>query len=124
MLDPKLIEILTTGSDAAVTVATNGPAGAHLVNTWNSYVTIDGDELIIPAGGMVHTEENLKRDSAVTLAVANRDVMGLRYRGAGMTLHGTARIEVEGPAYEKIRRQFAWARAALVIRVEKAVQTL
>lgn len=124
MLDPKLIEILTTGSDAALTVVTNGPAGPHLVNTWNSYVTIDGNDLIIPAGGMVHTEENLKRDNTVSLSVANRDVMGLRYKGAGMTLYGTARIEEDGPAFEKIHEHFSWARAALVITVERSVQTL
>lgn len=124
MLDPKLIEILTTGSDAALTVVTNGPAGPHLVNTWNSYVTIDGTDLIIPAGGMVHTEENLRRDNSVSLSVANRDVMGLRYKGAGMTLYGTARIEVEGHAFDTVHERFPWARAALVITVERALQTL
>ncbi len=124
MLDPKLIEILTTGADCALTIVTNGPAGPHLVNSWNSYVVIEGDELLIPAGGMVHTEENLQKDNAVCLSVSNRDVMGLRYKGAGMTLFGTARIESEGDAFEAIRQRFRWARAVLVIRVEKSVQTL
>ncbi len=124
MLDPKLIEILTTGSDGALTIATNAPGGAHLVNSWNSYVIIDGDDLLIPVGGMVHTEENLKRDNRVTLSVSNRDVMGMRYKGAGMNLWGTARIENEGPAFDKIHARFGWARAALVITVERSVQTL
>lgn len=124
MLNPKLIEILTTGADGAVTIVTNGPAGPHLVNSWNSYVIIDGDELLIPVGGMVHTEENLKKDSAVCLSVSNRDVMGLRYKGCGMTLYGTARIESDGVAFDAIRQRFAWARAALVITVEQSIQTL
>ncbi len=124
MLDPKLIEILTTGSDGALTIVTNGPAGPHLVNSWNSYVLIEGDELLIPVGGMVHTEENLKKDNAVSLSVSNRSVMGLRYKGCGMTLFGTARIEHSGPAFDAIRQRFSWARAALVIHVEQSIQTL
>lgn len=124
MLDPKLREILTTGGDGALTIVTNGPGGPHLVNRRNSYVLIEGDELLIPVGGMVHTEENLKKNNAVSLSVCNRDVMGLRSKGCGMTLPGTARIEERGPAFSAIRKQFSWARAALVIRVEQSTQTL
>ena len=124
MLDPKLIEILTTGADGALTIVTNGPAGPHLVNTWNSYVIIDGNDLLIPVGGMVHTEENLKKDNTVLLSVSNRDVLGLRYKGAGMSLFGTARIETEGAAYDQVSERFRWARGALVITVERTVQTL
>jgi len=119
MLDPKLREILTTGGDGALTIVTNGPGGPHLVNRRNSYVLIEGDELLIPVGGMVHTEENLKKNNAVSLSVCNRDVMGLRSKGCGMTL-----IEERGPAFSAIRKQFSWARAALVIRVEQSTQTL
>ncbi len=77
MLDPKLREILTTGGDGALTIVTNGPGGPHLVNRRNSYVLIEGDELLI-----------------------------------------------RGPAFSAIRKQFSWARAALVIRVEQSTQTL
>lgn len=37
--------------EAPVAVATSGSEGPHLVGTWQSYIEVDGDRLVIPAGG-------------------------------------------------------------------------
>jgi len=118
MLDEKLLEVLTTPPDAALTLVTEGTDGAHLVNTWNSYVEADGDRLLIPAGGMRTTERK------VMLSIANREVQGLTYRGTGFLVTGTAKMETEGPDFDRIRARFPWARAALVVTVTGALQTL
>ncbi len=124
MLDEKLLEVLTTPPDAALTLVTEGTDGAHLVNTWNSYVEADGDRLLIPAGGMRTTERNLAGNPKVMLSIANREVQGLTYRGTGFLVTGTAKMETEGPDFDRIRARFPWARAALVVTVTGALQTL
>lgn len=106
-------------------ITTQGLDGPHLVNTWNSYVIIDDEgRLLIPAGRMQRTEENLKADNRVVLTVANRQVMGKRYAGTGMLLHGHAAFVAKGPSFDAIKERFAWARAALVITIEDIEQTL
>jgi hypothetical protein len=121
----KLIEILTEGEDGAVAIATQGADGPHLVNTWNSYVIIDDEgKLLIPAGRMQRTEENLEVDNRVVLTIANRQVVGLRYPGTGMLIHGRAAFVTEGPSFTAIKERFSWARAALVITIESSELTL
>ena len=46
--------------DGVVAIATLGPDGPHMVNTWNSYLKISPDgRLLIPAGYMHKTEANI-----------------------------------------------------------------
>lgn len=125
MLDPKIVEILSTPPDSAVAIATQGRDGAHLVNTWNSYIEIyEGDKLLIPAGRMEKTEENLGEDSTVLVTICHRDVEGLRYKGTGFLIKGEGLFVKEGPPYNIIKGRFPWARAALMIKVEGVEQTL
>lgn len=49
----------------------------HLVNTWNSYLTITADgRILIPAGGYRKTEENIAADNRVKLTLGSRQVPG------------------------------------------------
>jgi hypothetical protein len=121
----KLIEILTEGEDGAVAIATQGADGPHVVNTWNSYVIIDDEgRLLIPAGRMQRTEENLGSDDRIVVTIASRQVVGLRYPGTGMLIHGRAAFVSDGPSYTTIKERFVWARAALVITIESSELTL
>lgn len=44
----KLLEVLE--KDGVVAIATLGPDGPHMVNTWNSYIRVSEDgRLLIPA---------------------------------------------------------------------------
>ena len=61
MIPEKLQEIMKT--DGVVAIATLGPDGPHLVNTWNSYLRIAPDgRLFIPAGYMHKTEANINHN--------------------------------------------------------------
>lgn len=61
MLKPeKMMEVLK--HEGVVSIVTKGENNPHVVNSWNSYITITGEEnLLIPAGGMKKTEENIKK---------------------------------------------------------------
>lgn len=59
-MDKKILEVLTSPPDAALSIVSQGPDGPHLVNSWNSYAITLDNRLLLPAGRMVKTEENFK----------------------------------------------------------------
>lgn len=125
MIHDKLLEVIHTQPDAALTIVTNGKSGAHAVNSWNSYVIIASeDTLLIPAGRMHQTEENLKHDDRALLTICNREVAGFSYKGTGFLLQGTADMVYDGELFEKIKTKFPWARAALAFTISSLEQTL
>ncbi len=124
MLDKKFLEVLESPPDSALAIASQGPQGVHLVNSWNSYVLVKGDKLLIPAGRMQRTQENLELDSRVKLTISNREVQGRSYKGTGFLVEGRAHFDSREEDYLLIKERFPWARAALVIEVEKTTQTL
>jgi hypothetical protein len=124
MLSEKLIEVITSPPDAALTLVTEGEGGPHLANSWNSYLEIDGDRLLLPVGGMKTTEANLAARPVVQLSIANRQVEGLSYKGTGYLVRGLGEVKSQGAEFDRIRERFPWARAALVITVTNATQTL
>ncbi len=123
MLTDKFFEVLRHEGVAAI--ATLG-AEPHLVNTWNSYIQVTDDRyLLIPAGGMHQTEENLAANPKVLLTVGAREVAGRRGQpGTGFLVTGTAEFLSAGEDFDRIKAKFGWARAALKITVESATQTL
>ncbi|MCC6146243.1 MAG: pyridoxamine 5'-phosphate oxidase family protein [Anaerolineaceae bacterium] len=125
MIDKKLMEVLTTPPDAAFAIVTQGLGEPHVINSWNSYVLVtDKDKFLIPAGRMFETEKNLKRNNKVKLTIANREVEGKTYKGTGFLVRGTASFDKEGADFDAIKAKFPWARAALVVTIESAEQTL
>lgn len=111
-----------------VTVVSAGVDGPHVTATWGSYVTEldagDGETLLIPAGGYRQTEKNLRTDARVTLMAASKQVAGKNGMGTGYRLSGTAQLETEGAWFDLVKAKFAWARAALVVKVIKVEQLL
>lgn len=125
MIHDKLLEVIHTLPDAALTIVTNGKSGAHAVNSWNSYVIIASDDtLLIPAGRMHQTEENLKYNDQALLTICNREVAGHAYKGTGFLLRGTAEMAFSGKHFDQIKEKFPWARAAFVFAISSLEQTL
>jgi predicted pyridoxine 5'-phosphate oxidase superfamily flavin-nucleotide-binding protein len=120
----KLFDVLK--HEGVVAIATQGADGRpHLVNTWNSYVQVTGDELLlIPAGGMNRTQKNVSENTAVLLTLGSREVEGLRGPGTGFLITGTAEFLSTGVEFETVKNKFPWARAALKIAVGAVEQTL
>lgn len=105
-----------------VAIATSGAEGAHVVATWSEYIIALGireGRILIPAGNMHMTEENLKSDNRIELLSATRKVKGKHGPGRGFSIKGTAHMETEGENFEAVHARFPWARAALVVNAEK-----
>ncbi len=110
-----------------VSIATAGPDGPHLAATWGDYVRalgIEQDTIVIPAGGLRTTEANLRNDSRIELLFASRQVQGTQSAGQGCRISGRGEMQAAGPAAERVKARFPWARAALVVTVERAATQL
>lgn len=122
MIPEKLLEIQK--QDGVVAIATLGQDGPHLVNTWNSYVTVSADgRLLIPAGYMHRTEENIAFNPEVLLTMASSKVPGLHGPGAGFLIKGKAAFIASGPDFDLLKSKYAWLRAALVVTPDSVTQT-
>lgn len=123
MIPEKLQEVLK--QDGVVAIATLGQDGPHLVNTWNSYITITSDgRLLIPVGYMHRTEANIAFNNQVLLTLGSSKVAGNMGPGTGFLIKGTAEIAAAGADFEVIKAKFSWARAVLAVTIASAEQTL
>lgn len=123
MLDEKLLEVLK--NDGVVAIVTNGADGPHVVNTWNSYIRFTDDgKMLIPAGYMHKTETNLAGDDKVLLTMGSSRVAGKNGPGTGFLVRGKAAMLATGPEFMRVKGRFTWARAALVVTIDSAEQTL
>ena len=118
-----LLEVIK--KDGVVAIATLGPEGPHMVNSWNSYLKITEDgRLLVPAGYFHKTEANIAFNNQVLVTVASSKVPGLYGPGTGFLIKGTASFLGEGPEFEDLKARFAWARAVLSIQIDSATQTI
>ncbi|WP_027715451.1 pyridoxamine 5'-phosphate oxidase family protein [Desulfuromonas sp. TF] len=122
MIPEKLQEILQT--DGVVAIATLGKDGPHMVNTWNSYIRISPEgRMLIPAGYMHKTEENIKHNPDVLITLGSSKVKGLHGPGAGFLIKGKAAFVASGPDYDLLKSKFSWLRATLAVTIDSATQT-
>jgi Pyridoxamine 5'-phosphate oxidase len=122
MIPDKLKEIMD--QDGVVAIATLGPDGPHMVNTWNSYLRISQDgRLFIPAGYMHRTEANIAHDPNIMITLGSSKVQGLHGPGAGLLIKGKARFVTSGPDFDFMKEKFSWLRATLAVTIESAAQT-
>jgi hypothetical protein len=118
-----LLEVLK--HDGVVAIATLGPEGQHMVNTWNSYIRVSEDgRLLIPAGYMQRTEANIAFDPKVLITLGSIKVPGQHGPGTGFLIKGTASFITSGPDFDALKARFAWARATLAVTIDSATQTL
>ncbi len=119
-IDGVALEVLQKTEWVAIALA--GPDGPHVVATWGDYIRslgIEPNKLLAPAGLFNRTEAMLKNDPRVEVLAGSRAVAGENGPGKGCALIGTAELQYEGDDFAKTKAQFPWARAVLVIRVEK-----
>jgi hypothetical protein len=122
MIPEKLQEILK--NDGVVAIATLGKEGPHMVNTWNSYIRISPEgRMLIPAGYLHKTEENIKHNPEVLITLGSSKVKGLHGTGAGFLIKGKAAFVTSGPDYEALKSTFSWLRATITVAVDSATQT-
>lgn len=123
MIPEKMIEVLQY--EGVVAIASQGGDGPHLINTWNSYVRVTEEgNLLIPAGRMNTTEDNLKKDNRLLLTLGSREVDGFNSKGTGFLVVGTGEFIYEGSEYDIMKEKFPWMRGALKVKPEEITQTL
>jgi hypothetical protein len=119
----KLLEVLK--KDGVVAIATLGPDGPHMVNTWNNYVRVSEDgRLLLPAGYFHRTEANIAANDKVLVSLGSSKVEGLHGPGTGFLIKGSAKFLSTGPEMEAMKSRFAWARAVLAISIDSVTQTI
>ncbi len=122
MIPETLLEILK--QDGIVAIATLGEGGPHLVNTWNSYISISAEgRLLIPAGYMHRTEANLAFNPEVLITLGSSKVQGLHGPGAGFLIKGKGAFVTSGPDFELLKSKFDWLRATLAVTPNSVTQT-
>ena len=125
MLNEKLLSVLAHPADGAISIVTKGADGPHVVNTWNSYITVTSeDKMLIPAAGFVKTERNLNLNNKATLSIASREIEGYRGKGTGFIVEGTTRFITAGEEFNHMKEKFSWIRAVLEVTVVSAKQML
>lgn len=111
-----------------VAIATAGHDGPHLAGTWGDYVRalgFDDDVLLVPAGGLRHTEANLASDPRIELLFASRQVQGSSGgAGKGCLISGRAEVRDTGAEAAAVKARFPWARGALIVHVEHVTPQL
>ncbi len=122
-MDTTIIKILEHEGPASFT--TEGPDGPHMAATWNSYIEVAGDRVvIIPVGQLEKTEENIKAGSPLQMIVASREVRGTNPDGAGFLLTGTAEFKETGIEFNRIKSRFPWIRAIMIFNIEEEKQLI
>ena len=124
MLTDKFYEVLE--HEGIVTIVTWGEGEPHIVNEWNSYLVVTEDErILIPAGIMRKTEDNVRLNPKVKLALGSKNVRGYKdYPGTAFVLEGTARFFDTGTEFDQMKQRHSFTTRVLEITVASAQQML
>ena len=122
MLNEKFFDVVS--HEGVVAIVSSGDEGAHVVNTWNSYLVIKENRILIPAAGMRKTQKNVEQNNKVKVTVGSKEVMGYQYMGTGFLIEGTAKFVESGSDYELMKEKYPFLSRVLEITVESAKQTL
>lgn len=122
MFSKEFLEILNY--ECAVGIATCAHGEAHISNTWNRYLVIKGDRILIPAAGMKKTQSNVEANPNVELSVATKELVGRFGAGRGFVVKGTARFIDSGAEFEETKAKFPFATRLLEITASSVKQVL
>ncbi len=111
-----------------IAIATSGHDGPHLAGTWGESVRALGvkndDVFLVPAGGLIKTEQNLAADKRIEILFGSRQVQGTHGPGKGCRIRGTGQIQTSGELFDDVKKKFPWARGVLVIKAEEVSEQL
>ena len=122
MFTDKFFEVIS--HEGVVSIVTWTDEGADVSNTWNSYLNIKENRILIPAAGMNKTQANTEKNPNVTLTVGSKEVMGKWAMGSGFLILGTAKFITSGEEFDSMKEKFPFLSRVLEITVSKVIQTL
>jgi hypothetical protein len=122
MLNEKFHDVIS--QEGLVAIVSWGNGEPHVVNTWNSYLIIQGnDKILIPAAGMRKTQANVEINDKVKLTIGSREEGGKKM-GRGFLLEGTAKFLKSGPEYDLMKAKCSFTNRVLIVTVTSAEKTL
>lgn len=123
MLNEKFYEVLKY--EGVVSIVSWGSGDANITNTWNSYLVVKDNKIMLPAAGMNSTEKDVNVNNRVKVTLGAREVMGYNnYQGTGFLIEGTAEFIESGEDYQMMKEKFPFLRKVLEISVVSAKQLL
>ena len=122
MFTDKFFEVIS--HEGVVSIVTWTDEGADVSNTWNSYLNIKENRILIPAAGMNKTQANIEKNPNVKLTVGSKEVMGKWAMGSGFLILGTAKFITSGEEFDSMKEKFSFLSRVLEIDVSKVIQTL
>jgi len=122
MFTDKFFEVVS--HEGVVSIVTWTDEGADVSNTWNSYLNVKENRILIPAAGMNKTQANIEKNPNVKLTVGSKEVMGKWAMGSGFLILGTAKFITSGEEFDLMKKKFPFLSRVLEITVSKIIQTL
>ena len=122
MFTDKFFEVISY--EGVVSIVTWTDEGADVSNTWNSYLNVKENRILIPAAGMNKTQANIEKNPNVKLTVGSKEVMGKWAMGSGFLILGTAKFITSGNEFDLMKEKFPFLSRVLEITVSKIIQTL
>jgi len=122
MFTDKFFEVIS--HEGVVSIVTWTDEGADVSNTWNSYLNVKENKILIPAAGMNKTQANIEKNPNVKLTVGSKEVMGKWAMGSGFLILGTAKFITSGEEFDSMKEKFPFLSRVLEITVSKVIQTL
>lgn len=122
MLIEKLFEVIS--HEGVVAIVSCSGNEAHVVNTWNSFLVVKDNRILIPAAGMRRTQKNIEQNDKIKVTLGSKDVMGYKDMGTGFLIEGTAKFIESGAEFDMMKDKFPFLSRVLEVTVESAKQTL
>ncbi|MBL4935549.1 pyridoxamine 5'-phosphate oxidase family protein [Clostridium sp. YIM B02515] len=122
MFTEKFFEVLN--HEGVVSIVTCANNEAHVANTWNSYLIVKEDKILIPAAAMIKTEENINANPKIKLTLGSKEVMGYKYMGTGFSIEGTAKFLKDGENFKLMKEKCPFLTRTLEVTVTSCKQTL
>ncbi len=124
MLSEKFFEVLKYEGVVSI-VSWGSTEEANITNTWNSYLVVKGNRILLPAAGMKSTEADVAVNNKVKVTLGAREVEGFNnYQGTGFLINGTAKFIESGEEYDMMKEKFPFLRKVLEITADSAKQLL
>ena len=124
MLSEKFFEVLKYEGVVSI-VSWGSTEEANITNTWNSYLVIRDDRILLPAAGMNSTEADVTVNNKVKVTLGAREVEGFNnYQGTGFLINGTASFIESGEEFDMMKEKFPFLRKVLEIKVNSSKQLL
>jgi Pyridoxamine 5'-phosphate oxidase len=110
--------------EGIVSMTTWADGQAHVSNTWNSYLVLEDDKILIPAAWLHTTEKNLIKNNHLIITLGSHQVQGKLGMGTGFVLDGSAKFLSEGASFDMMKAKFSFLTRVLEVTVTQLRQTI